>query len=605
MGLTRDGVLPMTGATVLTDDVSPELTMFLRVFLWADEPWLEVAQDSCKYWQHRLAQQIDVQDLGDGNFGWKANTLVVKDVQAARMADLLCLELNDFTAGWSFAYDPSDRSIRALCSMAAPIEWDRYLVRFAEATKLSAWFADQVAERLALEVSGKAAFSHPEQQPGQREIPDAVYSHMNVVRERPEWIFDATPFQYPPLEEVAEFFTERMGNSADAVEVKDPELWIVTLDSHGQNPSHMVHAGFLTSNVFGSCWNTDVTFPGWRPSAADVRALVWRMFENPVASLLGGWTTNDDGTARFSQVTLTGELKSLERLDSFLARDSQILWGLTSTLSEAIDAAIAHLDEVEGSPVDQDSHPAEIREAARRVLGALRAGESEILSTIPTPDSDVADRRMLWLRPVTLLMTAAWFNPMGPTLSTLEVIQDTRTGDEYLLELMRHPFRPRYRILAPLPQSQGRNDALARAVAEVIDGSIPTMVTFDGCPENLLEPIRVALKERILDLSEQVDDDLLTSARILAVTRGRPWDWASTSEETRQEALALDWDGLDPYGTWLEQATHPDHVAAILGRISEPWDGALNYQMSLGTMGSGHFDTGPLFVTYSRLGATG
>ena len=56
----------------------------------------------------------------------------------------------------------------------------------------------------------------------------------------------------------------------------------------------------------------------------------------------------------------------------------------------------------------------------------------------------------------------------------------------------------------------------------------------------------------------------------------------------------------DDVTTWLAQAAHPENVDSVLRVFPEAWDGALNYQMSLGNMARGFFDTGPLFITYDK-----
>ncbi len=113
--------------------------------------------------------------LPNGRTKWRIRTRIVNAIPDGTDAHHLCLALNRYAAGWSFAYDPAERTIDAIASISAPVDWDTFFLRLSEKAKLSAWMSDVLADRLAEAVGGVAAFSHPESQSGVREYFDGTY----------------------------------------------------------------------------------------------------------------------------------------------------------------------------------------------------------------------------------------------------------------------------------------------------------------------------------------------------------------------------------------------------------------------------------------------
>ena len=122
------------------------LESYLRNYLWVDDEWLELGDQSFTYcWQARLAQTTMVRALPNPSTKWRVRTRIVDDVANAPLAAELCLALNASAAGWSFAFDPESRSVDAIVAMCAPPQFDMWQLRLSEAAKLSAWMADVIA----------------------------------------------------------------------------------------------------------------------------------------------------------------------------------------------------------------------------------------------------------------------------------------------------------------------------------------------------------------------------------------------------------------------------------------------------------------------------
>jgi len=108
------------------------LEQYLRVYLWPDDEWLRVEGPSATYWQARLAQTTTVDLLPDGRAKWRVRTRIVEEITNADEAVQLCLALNWYSAGWSFAYDPQLRTIDALVAMCSPPTFDTFLLRLSD-----------------------------------------------------------------------------------------------------------------------------------------------------------------------------------------------------------------------------------------------------------------------------------------------------------------------------------------------------------------------------------------------------------------------------------------------------------------------------------------
>ena len=383
-----------------------------------------------------------------------------------------------------------------------------------------------------------------------------------------------------------------------------------------------VHASFARHPVVGDCWHTAARFPSIpaRNVAAVVTSMTWQLFTGEGSTLMGAWT-DQHGELVFAQWNTTSELRNQEGLPSnrgrgpYTAHDAGDLWGLTSTLHDAVGATL-RADGMSGraEPLVGGDAPESL---AAAVIGAIGDAARPALEDMPTTRGDRADRRLLWLERKHVLAIGAWFNPMGPSVTTLEVCSLPGENDEYLVYFMRHPFAPDYRVLAGLGPRGDLPSTLSAGVEMFLDGgSLPHVLIVLTAPEEASAGLSGLFHAAILQFCRDRNIDLAADATKLAEAEGRPWDLApvgafqdfapetSTPPDAIQshqsESLYADIDFEAALTSWWTQASKPENVHGIFTHIPDAWDGALNFQISAGNLEM--FDTGPLPIRYSSIG---
>lgn len=566
---------------------------FCKVFLWPDDEWLEFTDSGFTYHPGRLAQHVTTQDLGDGRVAWRLDMPLVGGVEDEGLAVEVCLALNAFACGWSFAYDRGGRSVHALAGLTAPPDWDRHLLRLAQSAKLAGWFGEAVVDALAEALGGTPLVSRPSTANGPRRTPDALTYLPTALRERPEWVFDPVPYTFGDLDAVAALFAERAGVPAERATVAGDEVRLAA----GDDSAGLV-AGFDLHPLLGAGWRSDVRFPVVPDVALPVAATAaaWAMFEDPGATLLGAWVSTPAGLA-FRQWSLTGELRGFEQLQGWPGPVPEILWSVTSTATDAVrwvgTGQVERLLEVTARPDDVDR-------AVATTLAALQSGLADSLAVVPTRQEGRADRHLLWLDEGPTLLLAGWFNPIGPTVSTLELRRDPLTGHGFLVVYTRHPMAPRYVVVARVDSDEEIVGALPYAMAEVLAGSPPNVLSVAACPDGLrdavLDAVRAAAHRQVTDAGTTFDD----LRRHVLRTLGDPWGYAGEPRPEGHDAVPQR-DG-DAYSAWLAAVCDDDNFAANVMQLPQAWDGSLNYQAAAGNLDRGVFDIGPFLLLYSDFG---
>lgn len=586
----------------MSKDMSAErlLANYLQGFLFADDEWLEVDGTTATYWQARLAQTTTIENLPDGRTKWRVRTRIVNDVTAGSDVHELCLALNRFAAGWSFAYDPEARTVDAVVAICAPVDWDTFFLRLSEKAKLSAWMSDVLAERLAEAVGGVPAFSHPRAQSAVRESFDGTYYLLQTLRARPEWILDLTHFRFPRVEETAATIAEMVGAPEEAVWSDDTELRIMLGASMG------LSAGFDRHPVVGDCWQSSLVVPPRQSSTAlaeHLGAMTWALFDGPDTNLLGAWTIEDDAL-KFRQWNTMSEVRYQEHLGSFTGHSVADLWGFTSTLSDVLGM----LSESE-LPADDDSQSGgEVAELAAHIAAAIAEQARPAVSERPVLDEEPADRRLLWLYRRQILVVAAWFNPMGPTVTSTEVCA-LPDGTEYLVHFRRHPLSPYYRVIGPLTDGDDA-ELMDEATELLLGGGLPNVLTLWYAPGATAADVPDYLREAILAAKGDADPGLAGDAAWIEHTLGSPWEFAAFDQTEAHQFKVEAQREFDAhpsadrgFAMWWQQASRYENVLSNFRFLPDAWDGTLNTQQAFNNLRL--FDTDPLIVTYSKIGMPG
>ena len=588
----------------MSSPVSAEtlLANYLRGFFWADDEWLEVNGSEATYWQARLAQTTSVEVLPDGRVKWRVRTLIVEHVSSGTLASHICLALNRHAVGWSFAYNPVDHTIHALVAICAPPHWDTFILRLSEKAKLSAWMSDVIAERLASVVGGVPAYGHPPRRSAPRQSFDATYYLLETIRGRPEWILDLTKYQLPSVEDAA-------STIAEIVDVPRAQVWCdrnqmrLPIGTFNGRDVHM-NAGYARHPIAGECWQSSLKLGADRisdPLAEQLSAMTWHLFVDSETNLLGGWSY-EAGHLVYQQWNTMSEVRCQEQLGSYDGRSAADLWGFTSTLSDVLGeiARVPLRWEPQGGLLNDSSQRAEwviasIAEQARPALAGRQKTEDE-----------PADRRLLWMERRQTVSVAIWFNPMGPTVTSMEVCA-LPDGAEYLMYYRRHPSAPYYCVLGPV--SDGPQLALYQedGTKLLVDGTLPNVLVQWNNPTATAEEVPQVLRNRVIEVAQQSGTDLAAEAAWIAETIGQPWKFVDldTTERDRVRAAAAEAAAARPapdhgFAQWWEQASSFDNSVANFKELPDAWDGSLN--VLKGNEYLGMLDVGPMLLTYSSIG---
>jgi hypothetical protein len=584
------------------------LQAYLDRYVKPDEQWLELQGNSATYWQARLAQTTTVSCLPDGRAKWRVRTPIVEKVNAADDATRLCLFLNWYAAGWSFAYDPQRHTVDALVSICALPEWDTYLLRLSDKAKLSAWLADVIAERLAQAVGGVAAFGKPQRQREIRLAYDVSFFYAEAVRRRPEWRMDPTLYEYLPLVDAANYIAKMVGLSEDDVDSNDVEfrMPVHTIETGDQA---WLMGGFETHPVMGDSYFSAIAVGGSPTSTAlsQISAMTWGLFNDPQANLLGGWSFHEEGL-RFVQWNTMAEIRQQEKLDSWDGRGVGDLWNFTSTLIDPLNAlSRVGLTRSQQSELDSANEP-----TATTVIGAVadqaRTAVDQGIKQLRAGEATTSDPRLLWLERRRVLAMAVWYDSLKPTVTSLEVCTLSDDDTEYLICFLRSPLSPQYRVVGP--DETGRLMTADAMRAFLPGATLPNALTLWGNPTATPDEVPQALRRRIFEMAAAGGQNLYAEAEVIASTHGRPWelvtrgsvvaDWVRSEGEERAMHSS---EPLDHFARWWVTVSNYENVMANFNCLPDAWDGAINSQRTYGELDAAA--VGPLVITYGTAGLEG
>lgn len=571
---------------------------FCAGYLWPDPEWVEFRDDGFSYWHGRLEQRFTIEFVEDEVCAWRMDMPLLGSVADPNAAAAAALTLNQFAAGWSFWVDPTDNSMHALAAMTAPLAWNRWTIRFSEIAKLAAWFCEAAVEPLARHLNGIPLFSHPQDKHAPREVPDAVNYYPTAQRERSEWVLDPITGFFPPMEEIAGSFGERM--EAEEVEADDSTLRIVQPGESDEDSVWELIAGFSEHRLLGVGWRCELVLPQIPAEAVPTAALMATkaLWDAPGASLLGAWV-DDEGVLVYRQWCMSSELRNHGRTEPFDGTDD-LLWSLTSPAADAAAWGMALPEEADWPRITLDPQSAD--DLLAEVFAGLVAGSHPAFAATRPADSQ-ADRSLLWLDRSAVLLLCGWFNPVGPTLATLEIATSPLADQEQLLIYVRHPMLPEYRVVADVSSPEDVAGAMEDAVASMITTAAPNVVTVSGCPPDLQRAVVAALRAALDRLGKEHSVSLVEEREKVLSNLGDPWAFAGEErpeDDPPREVPPPSSD--DEFTAWLDAVTDPENVISNMIQFGRAWDGSLNYLRSTGNLDRSNFDIGPMLLVYSDLG---
>ncbi|MGQ0467397.1 MAG: hypothetical protein ACT4QG_19035 [Sporichthyaceae bacterium] len=570
---------------------------FCAGYLWPDPEWVEYRDTGFSYWHGRLEQRFTVEQVDEDVVAWRLDSPIVGEVTDPQAAVAAVLTLNQFSAGWSFWLDAEARSVHALAAMTSPLEWNRWIVRFSEIAKLMGWFCEAVAEPMARHLGGVPLFSHPIGMQAPREIPDAVNYYPTAQRERPEWVLDPITGWFPPMEEIAGTFGERM--EAAEVEADESTLRIVQPDEDGEGTVWELLAGFSEHRLLGVAWRSELVLPQIAPEAVPIAALVATkaMYDAPAANLMGSWVS-EEGVLLYRQWSTSSELRNYGRIEEFDGTD-ELLWTLTSPAADAAAWGASLAEDAEWPVIEIDQDKAD--ELVGEVFAGLLSGSHPAFVAAQPPGSK-ADRSLLWLDRAAVLLLCGWFNPIGPTLSTLEVSTAPLEDREQLVVFARHPMLPEYRVAAQVHSSEQVLATLGAAVESMVTSAPPNVVVLSGCPPELQPAVVEALRTVVERLAKETGVSLLDERARVLRHLGDPWAFAGEEREEGSEQPVPPPASEDEFQEWLNAVTAPENVVSNMIHFGRAWDGSLNWLRSTDGLDRERLDIGPMLLLHSDVG---
>lgn len=159
------------------------------------------------------------------------------------------------------------------------------------------------------------------------------------------------------------------------------------------------------------------------------------------------------------------------------------------------------------------------------------------------------------------------FNPMGPSVGTIELAIDYTTNRALLVERLRHPLAPSLRLHAVIDRDGfGR---LGEFVGDVIAGlrwSLFDWALINAEFDEDYDPIVDGLRR----FAERSDGDVASDAERLLDSQGNPWIRLDPDYEPRGVVPA----GSSPDAYWIPLLLSPLNVDSHLAYLRSAWEGS-------------------------------
>lgn len=575
---------------------------------WQLEPaWVVHTEDGFSHWWHGLEQAVSRKRGEDGFDEWSATTSVVRDINDVRAAQRACRALNLTTAGFAYVFDEDAHEITVQCSFSGRPGWDQPYIEWTQAALASYWHADHLTPSIAETTGGEVALSAPPGAEAPRADKDSMLNYQQYLRARPEWVWGGATAALPPVSEFAQTMRSWIPPSIEISDASDESTLLLqcrdtdrAISERHQDAGdgalrigeeYVVGAAIHDKEPFGPGLAVWVQWALPEIPGGDIDRFVNELNRaNAARGTVNGTFQIDQGQLRYEIFTPAAVLASLTEGPS------------KPTVAQAGVGVLTHLGVVipyvdNLGRVNDARMPnwPDVDEDAARYLRIFCAEALDALRCVPKPDPERADRRLLWAPNRTPLCHFGIFNPMGPTLNSLELSTDP-SGQTYLLHLMRHPFVREYDVLGPVEDS--------RAVGELIRAAMPDRLSalpdfiWNAAPDELHEAITGALWDVFAATSENdenADTNLAWEATLLRHYRGRAWDRLNQIDDVPEpQHPYAGVEGIE-YGSpigrardfedWFYAASDPDNVWGTLAAYPSAWDGAINFQRENGSLG--------------------
>jgi len=201
---------------------------------------------------------------------------------------------------------------------------------------------------------------------------------------------------------------------------------------------------------------------------------------------------------------------------------------------------------------------------SRKFPEAVRADNATI-SSLDEPND-------LWTLPSTPFLVYGIFNPVGPTMGSLEIVNGR--SESYIVNRWRHPFSPGEEVLFVFNKEEGMLSNMQRAVLELSD--LISLPSFISIPQNFPPEFQEGIYSALISMAEVFErncDDLLGEA-IRMHYQPNPWIRPSAEESTDLEAPE-DFEGMTNAEVYAAVSNNPCLVDFNIGLFQAWWEGAI------------------------------
>ena len=201
---------------------------------------------------------------------------------------------------------------------------------------------------------------------------------------------------------------------------------------------------------------------------------------------------------------------------------------------------------------------------SRKFPEAVRADNATFLSLDEPND--------LWTLPSKPFLVYGIFNPVGPTMGSLEIVNGR--SESYIVNRWRHPFSPGEEVLFVFNKDEEMLSNMQRAVLELPDSiSLPSFISI---PQNFPPEFQEGIYSALISMAEVFErngEDVLGKA-IRMYYQPNPWLRPSTEKSTDLEVPG-DFEGRTNAEVYAAVSNNPFLVDFNIGLFPAWWEGAI------------------------------
>lgn len=211
---------------------------------------------------------------------------------------------------------------------------------------------------------------------------------------------------------------------------------------------------------------------------------------------------------------------------------------------------------------------------SRKRPEAIRADNASIAKF-----DELGELSDLWQFPSTPFLLYGIFNPVGPTMGSLEVVNGI--SESYIVNRWRHPFHPGEKVLFVISKDEEMLSNMQRAVLELSD--LTSLPDFISIPQNFPPELQEGIYSALVSMAEVFEhkcDDLLGEATRMYY-QPNPWIRPTAEESTDLES-PLDFKGMTIAQAYVSVVNNSFFVDFNVGLFQAWWEGAIAYMADPG-----------------------